>query len=54
MTLSDIEDYSLRSIAVLGCNMHRQITVENVTLPKAVLSTFKIFAVVLVSTVIKN
>ena len=45
MTLSDIEEYSLRSIAVLGGNMHSQITVGNVTLPKAVLSTVKIFAV---------
>ena len=44
-TLSDIEEYSLRSIAVLGGNMHSQITVGNVTLPKAVLSTVKIFAV---------
>ena len=45
MTVSDIEEYSLRSIAVLGYNMHNQITVGNVTLPKAVLSTVKIFAV---------
>ena len=45
MTLNDIEEYSLRSIAVLGGNMHSQITVGNVTLPKAVLSTVKIFAV---------
>ena len=44
MTLSDIEEYSLRSIAVLGCNMHSQIAVGNVTLPKAVLSSVKIFA----------
>ena len=29
MTLSDIEEYILRSIAVLGGNMHSQITVEN-------------------------
>ena len=34
MTLSGIEEYSLRSIAVLGCNTHSQITVGNVTLPK--------------------
>ena len=45
MTLSDIEDYSVRSIAVLGGNMNSQITMGNVTLPKAVLSTVKIFAV---------
>ena len=45
MILSDIEEYSLRSIAVLGGNMHSQITVENLTLLKAVLSTVKIFAV---------
>ena len=45
VTLNDIEEYSLRSIAVLGSNMHSQITVGNVTLPKAVLSTVKIFAV---------
>ena len=45
MTLSDIKEYSLRLNAVLGCNMHSQITVGNVTLPKAVLSTVKIFAV---------
>ena len=44
MTLNDIELYSLRSIAVLGSNVHYQITVGNVTLPKAVLSTVKIFA----------
>ena len=45
MKLSEVEEYSFRSIAVLGCNMHSQITVGNVTLPKAVLSTLKIFAV---------
>ena len=45
MSLSDIEKYSLRSIAVLGGKMHSQITVGNVTLPKAVLSTAKILAV---------
>ena len=44
MTLSDTEEYSLRSIAVLGCDIHSQITVGNVTLPRAVLSTVKIFA----------
>ena len=45
MTLSGIEEYSLRAFAVLGGNMHSQITVAHVTLPKAVLSTVKIFAV---------
>ena len=44
-TLADIEEYSLRSIAILGCNIYSQITVAHVTLPKAVLSTVKIFAV---------
>ena len=47
MILSHTDEYSLRSIAVLGCNTHSQITVGNVTLPKAVLSTVKIFAVYL-------
>ena len=37
----------MRSIAILGCNIYSQITVANVTLPKAVLSTVKIFAVYL-------
>ena len=47
MTLNDIEEYSLRSIAVLGGNMHSQITVGNVTLPKAVMGTVKnIYSVV--------
>ena len=41
----DTEEHSLRSIAVLGSNMHYQITVGNVTLPKAALSAVKIFAV---------
>ena len=45
MTFNDTEEYSLRSIAILGCNICSQITVEHVTLPKAVLSTVKIFAV---------
>ena len=45
MTLSDIEEYSLRSIAVLGGNMHSQITMGNISLPKAALSTVKIFTV---------
>ena len=47
VTLNHIEEYSLRSIAVLGGNIHSQITVGNVTLPKAVLSTVKIFSVYL-------
>ena len=44
---NDTEEYSLRSIAILGCNRYSQITVAHVTLPKAVLSTVKIFAVYL-------
>ena len=44
MKLNDTEEYSLRSIAILGFNMHSQITVRNLTLPKAVLSIVKIFA----------
>ena len=42
-TFNDTEEYSLRSIAILGCNICSQITVAHVTLPKAVLSTVKIF-----------
>ena len=45
MAFSDIEDYSLRSITVLRSNMHSQIIVGTVTLPKAVLSKVKLFAV---------
>ena len=45
MTFSDIEECSLRLIAILGGIMHSKIAVGNVTLPKAVLSTDKIFAV---------
>ena len=45
MTITDIEEYSLRSNTVLDCTMYNQITVGNVTLPKAVLSTVKIFVV---------
>ena len=45
MTLADIEEYSLRSIATLGCNIYSQITVAHVTQPKAVLSKAEIFAV---------
>ena len=44
LTLNDIKDYSLRLTTVLDCNMYNQITVGNVTLPKAVLRTVKIFA----------
>ena len=45
MTFNDTEEYSLRSIAILGCNIYSQIAVAHVTLLKAVLSTVKIFAV---------
>ena len=45
MTLTDIEEYSLRLDNVLDCTIYNQITVGNVTLPKAVLSIVKIFAV---------
>ena len=45
MTFTDIEEYNMRSIAILGCNIYSQITVAHVTLPKAVLNTVKIFAV---------
>ena len=45
MTFNDTEDYSLRSIAILGFNIYSQITVTHVTLQKAVLSTVDIFAV---------
>ena len=45
MTLIDIEEYSLRLDNVLDCSIYNQITVGNVTLPKAVLSTVRIFAV---------
>ena len=47
MTFSDIEEHSLRLIAILGCNIYSQITLAHVTLPKAVLSTVKIFAVLI-------
>ena len=47
MAFNDTEEYNLRSIAILGCNICSQITVAHVTLPKAVLSTVKIFAVYL-------
>ena len=45
MTFNDTEEYNLRSIAILGFNMHSQITMKNLTMPKAVLSLVKIFAV---------
>ena len=45
MTLTDIEEYSLRLNTVWDCTMNNQITVGNVTLIKVVLSTVKIFAV---------
>ena len=38
----------MRSIAILDCNIHSQITVAHVTLPKAVPSKVKIFAVQMV------
>ena len=47
MTFNDTKEYSLKSIAILGCNIYSEITVAHVTLPKAVLSTVKIFAVYL-------
>ncbi len=37
----------MRSITILDCNIHSQITVAHVTLPKAVPSTVEIFAVYL-------
>ena len=45
MTFTDIEEYNLRSIAILGCNTYSQINVAHVTLPKAVLNIVKILAV---------
>ena len=45
VTVNEIEVYSLTTIIVLDSNKHSQTTVGNVTLPKAVLSTVKIFAV---------
>ena len=42
---NDTEEYTLRSIATLGCNTYSKITVALVILPKAVLSTVKIFVV---------
>ena len=45
ITFNYTKEYSLKSIAILGCDICSQITVAHVTLPKAVLSTVKIFAV---------
>ena len=45
MTLNNIEECSLRLNTVMDCNMYNRITVENVSLPKAVLIAVKIFAV---------
>ena len=45
MIVTDFEEYSLRLSAMFGYNMCSQITVGNVTLPKAVLIRVKIFAV---------
>ena len=45
MTLTDIEEYSFRLNNVLDCTIYNHITVGNVTLQKAVLSTVKIFEV---------
>ena len=42
MTFNDTDEYNLRSIAILGCNISSQITVAQVTLPKAVLGTAKL------------
>ena len=52
-TLSDNEEYSLRSIAVLGGTIHSKITVGNVTLPKAVLSTVQLFAVYIFKNILR-
>ena len=41
MILTDIEEYSLRLNTILGCTMYNQITVGNVTLPKAVQHAIK-------------
>ena len=45
MTFNDTEEYNLRSIAILGCNICSQITMAHVTLPKAVQNTVEIIAV---------
>ena len=44
-TFNETEEYSLRSIAILGYIICSQIKLAHVTLPKAVLSIVKIFAV---------
>ena len=54
MTFTDIEEYSLRLNTVLDCSMYYWITVGNVTLPKAVLSTVKIFAVYSFNAIVKD
>ena len=40
-----VNEYSYCKSIAFGCNSHCQITVANVTLPKAVLSANKIFVV---------
>ena len=45
MKLTDIEEYSLRLIVVLGWNLYRQVIMANATILKAVMSTVKVFAV---------
>ena len=42
IAFNDTEEHSLKSIAILGCNICSQITVAQVTLPKAVLGTAKL------------
>ena len=49
ITFNDTEEYSFKSIAILGCNIYSKITVAHVILPKAVLSTVKVFALYLES-----
>ena len=53
MTITDIEEYSLRSNTVLDCTMYNQITVGNVTLPKAALSTVQLFAVYIFKNILR-
>jgi len=43
MTFTDIEEFNLRSIAILGYNTYSQIIVAYLTLPKALLSAVKIY-----------
>ena len=45
MIFTDIKEYNMRSIAIVGRNIYSQITVANVTLPKAVLNAVEIFSV---------